>query len=122
MGFLAVDAVGRIVNGVGALYTMGTEGVREAKNMPTNLGGDIGAVIEGRAGSTLQKQLQLLDDVAVMADGSGLVGEVQEASEAMSQQNYLLGGVKVVAVGFDLKDAGELPEKVEGATGGETPK
>ena len=118
MGFLAVDAVGRMVNGVGALYTMGTQGVREAKNMPTNLGGDIGALITGQAGSQLQKQLQLLDDAAAMYDGAGLANDTNEAWEAMEQQNLLKFGVGAANVGFGAKDLKELPEKVKDATGG----
>jgi RHS repeat-associated protein len=90
---LGVDGGARIVNGLGRLYTLTTQGKVAAQNLPTNLLGDIGAVIEG-TGSKTQFYMQSGNDILTMVFFPG-----EEAGEIGSDGLFGDAGTVIKSIG-----------------------
>ncbi len=107
-----VDGAGRVVNSLGKIYTLATDGKVQADRLPTNLGGDIGALIEGKFGGKGQHIGELGDDVTVWAISGGVVGDWQEGAKAFSNEKYFEGITHEINILGSTRDLGNVNKRV----------
>lgn len=113
-----VDGAARITNGLGRIYTLATQGNAAAENLPTNLLGDVGAVIWGQ-GSKGQFYMQGTNDIMTMiifpasaAGGGmgtgGIIGDAGELFSSVGAGNSklaLITGLQILDETGSMQDA-----------------
>lgn len=86
---MGVDGAVRVANGLGKLYGLATQGKVATSKLPSNLLGDIGAVVGG-VGSKTQFYMQTSNDVLTAAFFPGeTVGEMGTAGVAGDAKKFI---------------------------------
>jgi hypothetical protein len=81
---VGVDGVFRIAANLAKTYAYATAGKSAGNETPTNLGGMVGSVFDGKMGGPTQHALESVDNATMLVISGGPLTELSEIGQTMS--------------------------------------